>query len=285
MTNCFAYLKEQQAKGRKIIYMPNPGNLGDSLIASATLQQFERHGLSYEVMQRQVSHSPENLYVYGGGGNLVPYYKDAENALRALSGVGASFCLLPHSCFGVDELLLSYGGDLMMFAREQKTYDYLCGLQRSGLRVELVHDLALSLDLSDPRLVMPRVFKHLYGVRDSSDSPAEIHAFRRDCEASSQPQHLLKRSVDLSALWPPGFPSNGFNMTFLNVALTFNSTAWLLALVAPADVVHTDRLHVGIAGCLLGKEVHFYDNSYGKISSVYRHSIATNPAFRATLHE
>ena len=153
MTNCFAYLKKKQAKGRKIIYMPNPGNLGDSLIASATLQQFERHGLSYEVMQRQMTHAPENLYVYAGGGNLVPYYKDAENALRALSAVGASFCLLPHSCFGVDEVLMAYAGDLVIFARENKTYEYLRGLNKRDLRVELSHDIALSLDLADPRLL------------------------------------------------------------------------------------------------------------------------------------
>jgi exopolysaccharide biosynthesis predicted pyruvyltransferase EpsI len=40
-----------------------------------------------------------------------------------------------------------------------------------------------------------------------------------------------------------------------------------------ADIIVTDRLHVGIGSMLLGKEVFLIDNSYGKISEVYRHSM------------
>lgn len=284
MTSCFEFLKLQQAKGRTIIYIPNPGNLGDSLIACATVQQLKKNNISYELLQRNISHSRNNLYVYGGGGNLVPYYNDAKNLLNLLSPFKASFCILPHSCFGADDALLSYQGDLTIFARERKTYDYLQGLSKPDLKIELSHDLALSLDMSDPRLAMPDIFKRLYGVRNQDLAASEIYVFRKDREAASQPQHLLAKSVDFSLLWPRGFPSNGFHTVLLDEPLIFNSSAWLLSLVAPAQIVHTDRLHVGIAACMLGKEVHFYDNSYGKISSVYAHSIATNPAFNARLH-
>jgi len=39
-------------------------------------------------------------------------------------------------------------------------------------------------------------------------------------------------------------------------------------------VIHTDRLHVAIASCLLGKEVHLYPNSYFKNRAIYRSSLA-----------
>ena len=45
-----------------------------------------------------------------------------------------------------------------------------------------------------------------------------------------------------------------------------------LAMIDTVDVVVTDRLHVGICGYLLGKEVVLIDNSYGKLSSVYQYS-------------
>ena len=40
-----------------------------------------------------------------------------------------------------------------------------------------------------------------------------------------------------------------------------------------ADIIVTDRLHVGISSRLLGKEVFLFDNSYGKVSGVYEYSL------------
>ena len=45
-----------------------------------------------------------------------------------------------------------------------------------------------------------------------------------------------------------------------------------LAMIDSVDIVVTDRLHVGICGYLLGKEVILIDNSYGKLSSVYNYT-------------
>jgi exopolysaccharide biosynthesis predicted pyruvyltransferase EpsI len=38
-------------------------------------------------------------------------------------------------------------------------------------------------------------------------------------------------------------------------------------------IIHTDRLHVAIAACLLGKELHFYPGAYFKNKAVFRSSI------------
>jgi exopolysaccharide biosynthesis predicted pyruvyltransferase EpsI len=47
----------------------------------------------------------------------------------------------------------------------------------------------------------------------------------------------------------------------------------LLDTIGRADVIVTNRLHIGIAGALLGKRVQLYDNSYGKIRDVYESSL------------
>ena len=37
--------------------------------------------------------------------------------------------------------------------------------------------------------------------------------------------------------------------------------------------VNTNRLHIGVAGALLGLNVNFYDNNYGKNAAVYEFSM------------
>lgn len=39
------------------------------------------------------------------------------------------------------------------------------------------------------------------------------------------------------------------------------------------ETVHTDRLHVAVSGCLLGKETHLYSNSYFKSEAIYKTSM------------
>ena len=46
-----------------------------------------------------------------------------------------------------------------------------------------------------------------------------------------------------------------------------------LARIAAVDEVHTNRLHVGIAGAMLGRKVTFYDNDYFKNRAIFRTSI------------
>lgn len=46
-----------------------------------------------------------------------------------------------------------------------------------------------------------------------------------------------------------------------------------LDVVGAYKIIHTDRLHVGIAGCLLGREVHLYPGSYFKNRAVFRSSM------------
>lgn len=53
----------------------------------------------------------------------------------------------------------------------------------------------------------------------------------------------------------------------------FAYTRWLLKALDQPDIILTDRLHLGISGALLGKEVFLMDNVYGKISGIYEFSL------------
>ena len=52
-----------------------------------------------------------------------------------------------------------------------------------------------------------------------------------------------------------------------------HDVAPFFAAIARHAVVHTNRLHVGIAACLLGRELHFYPGSYFKNKAAYVSSI------------
>lgn len=52
------------------------------------------------------------------------------------------------------------------------------------------------------------------------------------------------------------------------------ATVFLLAYLSHFERIFTNRLHLGILGALLGKEVRFYPNSYYKNRAVYRFSMA-----------
>ena len=51
------------------------------------------------------------------------------------------------------------------------------------------------------------------------------------------------------------------------------ATRMMFEFLTRYDEVRTNRLHIAIAGALLGKRVKFYPNSYYKCEAVYRYSM------------
>lgn len=50
----------------------------------------------------------------------------------------------------------------------------------------------------------------------------------------------------------------------------------MLCAVDSVNAVVTDRLHVGIASILMGKQTYLMDNSYKKVSNVYNNTLKDN---------
>jgi exopolysaccharide biosynthesis predicted pyruvyltransferase EpsI len=276
----FKELASLTAQGRTLVYVPNDGNHGDALIAAATVQAFEKAKIPFTVLGRNFRHERANVYVYGGGGNFVPMYRTCARLLEQLSPARADFLILPHSCFGVDQEILGYRGRLKIWAREKRTWAYLKKLSRPGYAVGLADDLAIGLDLEDPRLFYFHRARDLRASR-SRPAPETLNAFRRDGERRNPDRALPEHNFDVSDMYEPRPPRRrGFWQGGLDADLLFLHASWFLAFIDGFDAVRTDRLHVGIAAMLLGKDVELHDNSYGKVSAVYQHSLRDKPNVR-----
>lgn len=265
----FEFIKELLSESfKRLVYFPNPGNLGDGLIALATIQSFERLNIPFSFVDSDTAYNdPQTLYVYGGGGNYIPEYAALRGVMDRLSYYGSTLVVLPHSSYGMTEHLNSYKGKLFFFARELETYERLA---ESTANIDLFHydDLGLSFNIHHRQMAYYNSLRRIIGGHSQAKT---LHAFRTDKEsAKSMPLELLETSHDLSAYFL-GPDLNKHALT--NPSLLYQHVAWLFAYVLPFEEVATDRLHVAIASLLSGKKVDIYDNSYGKLSSVYHYSL------------
>jgi exopolysaccharide biosynthesis predicted pyruvyltransferase EpsI len=265
-------------RGQRILFVPNPGNAGDSVIACAEYQLFDRLGINYRVISAEVSPSETQgeIVFYGGGGNLVALYHDARDFIARHHKEVKQLVVLPHTIVAYPELLASLGNNVDLMCREQLSHDYVAS-SVSAARVHLMDDAAFSLDVkrllarasiaenawfNRPLMAakhFTRVLRHrLRNVRQRHT----LNAFRGDAENTGR--WRTKANFDVPQMFYPE------SMSALDSVLTARC---MVRFINRFDVVKTDRLHVCIVSLLLGKEVHFYDNSYGKNRAVYERSM------------
>jgi len=269
----FKQIKELAILGRKIIFIPNQGNLGDALICAAAVQGFEKAGVCYSVFSSVSAHDSNFVYVYGGGGNLVPYYNNCANVLRELSSAGAEVISLPLSCHGpaATEVISTFRGNLSVWARERASLEFL-SLLPGMFSCGLGHDLALNLDLTDDRLHQFLLFDKLAGL--AGVGTGELVAFRGDCEAKIGRVFDANSNIDISNNFGHNSKDTlGFGTSYLDITSLFNTVSWFLSYIKLSGTVRTDRLHVAIGALLLRKKVFLSDNSYGKNKAIYDHSL------------
>lgn len=265
-------------KDDEIFFAPNPGNAGDSVIACAECQMFERLGLNYKIIDLNVDpvETAGKIIFYGGGGNLVGHYPNARNFILRHHQRAKRLVVLPHTVRSYPELLESLGGNVDIICREQGSFDYVS--KCIGLaRVHLMSDVAFSLDtvnvLSNSGLFASPWFRRplrtakrsvrvlLHTLRNVRQRKI-LSAFRTDVEGTGRT--IAPINFDVSQALAAD------NMSHFDSALAAHS---VIKFIDRFDIVHTDRLHVCIVSLLLNKEVYFFDNSYGKNSAVYEYSM------------
>lgn len=258
-------LHELQALG-PFAYQPNDGNMGDALIAAATMQWMDDHRLPWSRLKKGAHPA---CFVYGGGGIWTPDYLSSIQPVLQLMQQAERVVILPSSFRDVPQLVHMLDERFVVFCREQASYDYLCA-QHTRARILLDHDMALRLRVVN-RPSRWQLFKHRHALRRFMAAWAalsdEPRLFRVDAESAVARKET---ELDLSdALgWFRPFDSRA----------RYELGAWLLcAALASFRHVYTDRLHVGIAALLTGGRVSFRDNSYGKISAVCHHSLPHHP--------
>lgn len=263
-------------------YMMNQGNVGDALIAASTVALFKREGLDFSSCGPELPAGKEEItLVYGGGGGFVPYFGMLPHYVRLFSDPRLRRCvILPQSFRDCDELVDVLDERFTVFCRERTSYDYCLSRNRRA-RFLLADDMALAaepeiLKKRPVRLPFLEMEERAWGRRMKEDIRTSLVTLpgvgklavclRGDPESAGRAQALkeLPLNTDLSV----------YSVRVIDeVEHAFAYTRWLLKALDQPDIILTDRLHLGISGALLGKEVFLMDNIYGKISGIHELSL------------
>lgn len=274
------WLRDFAVRAEDLCYVPNMGNAGDALIASGAWQLFDSIGLRPRVVSAaQVPNGASAIYP--GGANLIPDYPDCARFLRQCISAGVKEAVvLPHTIRGHADVLQQLDGRFTLFCRDQKSLEW-CKTTARGARSTFADDLAVQLDVRKLQrrceglvpfadLVIRtarsrRLLQYLRWrryLRSIQPVNGTLTVFRADGEAN--PCYPGDRRRDISDAYISAYADR--------VEHDFVSRD-LLDTVGRADVLVTNRLHIGIAGALLNKRVHLHENSYGKIRDVYQSSL------------
>lgn len=258
----------REFRNTEVLYLPNSGNAGDSLISTATMQAFRRLNISYQPITLDAN-VDGRIVILGGGGNFIPLYATIRNALVRFAGRAKRIILLPHTIRGNEDLIPDLPASTLLICREIPSYDHVINVN-PRCEVALAHDMAFHLDpeellINDPDAAeFQSVF--LGKLTDAGVTTADIarrpemRFFRLDGESTGKHGG---GDIDISSLFEFGvWPRNS------------EKSSWcFLEAIRISRAVITDRLHVGIASAILGKPCQLHDNSYGKNREVFRHSL------------
>ncbi len=265
-------------------YYPNPGNAGDALIAQATFQLFEKNHVNYQWIDHNSFVPQGQTVIYSGGGNLTRYYRVARDFLTTIHNDVERLIILPHTIEANAELLAALGPNVDIICRERTSYAHVLRHAKQA-NVYLADDMAFHLAIEPVfanahfhrpwhrslplTLVLRGIYTHTFAqllsylrARDWMGRTGILNAFRIDVERS--PIGIPKDNCDISEV-----ASHGTH----NELAVSSSAVQLLRLVGDCNQLRTNRLHVAIAGALLGKEVWFYPNSYYKNQAIYEFSM------------
>ncbi len=278
----------------KLYFYPNPGNAGDSLIACATFQFFEKHGINYETVGDNNFDATNKTVVYGGGGNFGGEESRAGKFVSKYKGVAKNVVIMPHTIFGAESLLASLGDNAYLICRERVSYDFVT-TTASEAHVFLHDDIVFQVDVRKllehkPKVnFIPYILKELMcKLKRNNDydfglslrgllaylifkykkmlgltpTGKVLKAFRIDVERTSDEVPI--GNMDLSAM---------LELSSCKKDLATLSCHTFLSEIDAFDEVHTNRLHIAIAAVLLEKKVKLYANNYYKIRAIYDYSI------------
>jgi exopolysaccharide biosynthesis predicted pyruvyltransferase EpsI len=282
-------LTDLARSGPPVHYVPNTGNAGDALIASATWQLFDALGIAPRLSSLRALRGGD-IAIYGGGGNLVPEYRDCAWFLKRCLAVGvARAVVLSHTVRGHEAVLRRLDERFTIICRDAES---LTWVRQTASRASTLFAPDMTLQLDVPALFgwcarrSNQVRFTLNGARSgwllkywqwrrqaARLQPVDglLTVLRSDIEAV--PELVGTRQQDLSVLYGSSFRSR--------LEADFVSRDFLKVLLQ-ARRVYTNRLHVGIGAALLGKQVQLSDNSYGKIRAVFEASLSkfNNIGFR-----
>ena len=297
------FVLETLQKLKSFYFLPNGGNLGDGLIANSEFQIFNFYeDISYITKRDDYDkiQKPFN-FIYGGGGLFVDIYKEnLDKFFDIFKNKFLKQCIiLPSSFYNIPELFEIADERFTIFCREKNSFNYLVN-SKTKAKIYLSDDMAFATDikfytnstftvnqlnnlkenlqkmpLKQLKNIIYNMFfsyssiynriKEILSVIDKKSDIKTAYLLRTDSEKNIK--DIFVNSFDLSVCGR----ITGRN-SLDNAYIQITSELFLSAIDC-ADVIVTDRLHVGIAATLLNKEVFLFDNSYNKVSGVYEQSM------------
>ncbi|MBX3618894.1 MAG: polysaccharide pyruvyl transferase family protein [Rhizobacter sp.] len=271
----------------RMLYVPNEGNAGDALIAAGTWQFFDDLGLDLQYARLRDIRAGDAL-VYAGGGNLVPEYASCQWFLeRCLASDIASALVLPHTIRGHEALLARLDDRFTLVCRDVAS---LKRVEQTGTRARVLFapDLALYIDVA-------RLFQRCEAYRGAAFWLRMAHhdrllpylrwrwALRRRVPPGDGRLSVIRVDAEATAAQPGDRRWDMSNLYGSKFRLREESDLVardFLRFFGQLSAVRTNRLHAGVAAALMGCEVTYLDNSYGKISAVYDAWMSHLPSVR-----
>ena len=243
------FLKKYSNK--KIIYIPNPGNAGDSLIVLGTFTLFNKLDLNYEIGNINKLYNNEILF-YAGGGNLVGIYNSCKNFILKNQEKN-TIVVLPHTINNEDKLIQNLSENVTLLCREINSYEYVKKHIKNKNNIFVFKDMAFYIDAQ-------------YLKNFQKKGKGSCNCFRLDAERTSI--KIPDKNNDISQSLRHGISNNTSNLNVIH-----ETCKKVFNYLADYEEINTNRLHVAIAGLLLNKKVNLYPNSYWKNKAIYEYSI------------
>lgn len=274
---------------RRIIYIDYPlhRNIGDLLINQGTEKFFTDNGLTvkrrynlYDLPKMIPDVQPNDMFLFHGGGNLGDLYPEHLDAVASVieQFPNNQVVQFPQTVyFSSDEQreqrakMLRKHPDTTIFVRDTRS---LVALQEANIpNVVLMPDMAHQLFgklVANPRVPTK---KELYFCRKDVEAgtlPPAIAPHKEEgvdwddcidltdrltCAACIRIVKLtrtLGHAMDIHSMWYPardGMVHSG------------------IRLLSEPAAIYTNRLHAMLLGLLIGREVRWFDNTYGKLSA------------------
>lgn len=276
-------------KNKKIYYMPNPGNAGDSLIAVGTFDLFDKLGIEVEVIVEPGIDLTGSVLILSGGGNFTEIYGDIRSFVEFYHNKVDRLILLPHTVQGNADLICQLGENSTLFAREMVSYEYLRKLKtRAGIYCD--HDLAFSANITSLldfkgisicEAILKKSILKLFNSEKARDIPSIKLMIKNDLFEKANDKKVNQMTFFRKDIESLGLEARSLNYDISNMYMygthskyiNYYAASKFVSMINKCDEINTDRLHVCIAAAMLGKSVNFYPNSYYKCEAVYNYSI------------
>ena len=291
-----ADLLKSIAGDRTIDWVLNPGNAGDSLISAGTVQLLTDRNIPFRSINDYDHYdSTGRILCYSGGGCFVPYYSFGRDFLSKHLERADRIILLPHTIDGNEDFLASLRSNVTLICRESASYMHCRRVTK--VDVYAADDLAFSLDA---RKFLARRARWLARLMEMFGAQSADSLSHRDPRISVKMQERYRNFLTNAkvtktlAVWREDVERNeqrpvnaendianifGIESSY-GLPAMLTSAEYFLRAVDLFEAIRTDRLHVAVAGAILGKDVEIFPNSYFKNRAMYEFSLRRYPNVR-----